>query len=232
MDKATQWLALLRPCKLTILSYKGHFQIYTRHTLNSSLYIEVYEKYMPIKNMATEIPWWVPCLQWCHCLQFLNKISTWKLLIQNLASSVWHFQTKNIPFGTVNLWKFQQKTGVMALQLKNGFSIKCLQPLEKTVYCGHKTLNNSEHKETRQLMLHSVTNKLLHILIFPIELRGIQLLEAIFWCRKMNTDMALWCSAQNENTGLLFFFQVAKFNSSLLLLETKERVLINLMSFP
>ena len=106
------------------------------------------------------------------------------------------------------------------------------QPLEKTVYCGHKTLNSSEHTETRQLMSHSVTNTLLHILIFPIELRGMQLLEAIFRCRKMNTDMALWCSAQNENTGLLFFFEVAKFNSSLLLLETKERVLINLMSFP
>ena len=59
-----------------------------------------------------------------------------------------------------------------------------------------------------------------------------QSLEAIFCCREMNVDIALWCSAQNENTGLLFFFQVAKFNSSLLLVEIQERVLINLMSFP
>ena len=37
------------------------------------------------------------------------------------------------------------------------------QPLDKTVYWGHKTINSSERKETRQLVLHPVTYTLLHI---------------------------------------------------------------------
>ena len=92
-------------------------------------------------------------------------------------------------------------------------------------------MNNSEQKETIQLISHQVTYTLLHLLIFPMELCGMQFLEATFCCREMNAHIALWCSTPNENIGLLFFFQVANFNSSLLLLKTQKRLPINLMSF-
>ena len=102
----------------------------------------------------------------------------------------------------------------------------------KTVHCGHKTMNNSKQKEIRQLMSHQVFYTLLHLIIFSMELCRMQFLEAIFHCREMNIHIALWCSATNETIGLLFLFQVANFNSSVLLLKTQERVLVNLMSFP
>ena len=102
---------------------------------------------------------------------------------------------------------------------------------ENTVHCGHKTMNNSERKEARQSMLHQVTYTLLHLLILPMELSEMQFLEAIFRCREMNVHTTLSCSALNENIGLLFFFHVANFKISLLLLKTQEHVLINVMSF-
>ena len=82
-------------------------------------------------------------------------------------------------------------------------------------------------------MSYQVTYTLLHLLIFPMELCGMQFLEAMFRYREMNAHTALrWCSAPNENIGFLFFFQVANFKISLLLLKTQEHVLINLISFP
>ena len=82
-------------------------------------------------------------------------------------------------------------------------------------------------------MSYQVTYTLLHLLIFPMELWGMQFLEAMFRYREMNAHTALrWCSAPNENIGFLFFFQVANFKISLLLLKTQEHVLINLISFP
>ena len=57
-------------------------------------------------------------------------------------------------------------------------------------------------------MSNQVPYTLLHLLIFPIELCGMQLLETIFRCCEMDEHIALWCSAPNEKIRLIFFFKL------------------------
>ena len=92
-------------------------------------------------------------------------------------------------------------------------------------------MKNSKQKETKQLMSLQVIDTLLHLLIFPMELCGMQFPEAIFRCPEMRVHTTLWCSALSENIALLFLFQIANCNGSFLLLKTQECVLINLRLF-
>ena len=56
-------------------------------------------------------------------------------------------------------------------------------------------------------MSHQVTYTFLHLLIIPVSV-WMEFLEAIFCFREMNVHIELWCSASNENNGLLFSFKL------------------------